>query len=573
MQRKTIIILLCVVCSSIVYAQVSINQGMVAYYPFSGNAQDSTANANNGTVQSGVTLTIDRFGNNNRAYNFDGTNNAWIDVASSASLNTGTMKNLALSVWFRPTNGNASNTNRNIVQLLDPQNRNYTITYNYTTSKIDFYNWNGLTGTNNINFSSVSNLTPNNWYHLVLRIDSVNHTELYINNNLEGSSNISVLKPISPSLVIGRHPLVGGYWNFFGVIDELRIYNRYVSNYDIGVLYYGCSISNVNLTHVGNTSFCQGDSVLLNVTPQDTFHKYTWLLDGSAINGAKRFTYLAKQKGNYTVRLDSAFCTITTSSVPVVVNTIPSVSVSLGSNLINIQSNPTPITGVPIGGTYTGKGVAGSSFVPSNAGLGTKTISYFYTDGNGCSNSSFTKTIVYDTIACFVTDTIHIAKYDTTHFSKYDTIHVAKYDTIHRLDTLKITLTDTLHFSKYDTIHFSKFDTIHKFDTITAHLSRTDTLIINASLTGVPGPNNINTLKIYPNPARNHVIIDYGNYTTMGGYTIKITNSLGQIIYAEPINQQQTPIDLTQWSGVGLYFVSIVDNLGNTIENRKIVLQ
>jgi len=51
-----------------------ITTGLVAYYPFNGNANDESGNGNNGTVY-GATLTTDRFGNANGAYSFDGTNN------------------------------------------------------------------------------------------------------------------------------------------------------------------------------------------------------------------------------------------------------------------------------------------------------------------------------------------------------------------------------------------------------------------------------------------------------------------------------------------------------------------
>jgi len=50
-----------------------INDGLVAYYPFNGNANDESGNGNNGTVN-GATLTSDRFGNANSAYSFDGVN-------------------------------------------------------------------------------------------------------------------------------------------------------------------------------------------------------------------------------------------------------------------------------------------------------------------------------------------------------------------------------------------------------------------------------------------------------------------------------------------------------------------
>ena len=49
----------------------SLNNGLVAYYPFNGNANDESGNGNDGTVN-GATLTTDRFGNTDQAYSFDG---------------------------------------------------------------------------------------------------------------------------------------------------------------------------------------------------------------------------------------------------------------------------------------------------------------------------------------------------------------------------------------------------------------------------------------------------------------------------------------------------------------------
>ena len=43
--------------------------GLVGWWPFNGNANDGSGNGNNGTVN-GATLTEDRFGNGNAAYEF-----------------------------------------------------------------------------------------------------------------------------------------------------------------------------------------------------------------------------------------------------------------------------------------------------------------------------------------------------------------------------------------------------------------------------------------------------------------------------------------------------------------------
>jgi hypothetical protein len=175
------------------------------------------------------------------------------------------------------------------------------------------------------------------------------------------------------------------------------------------------------------------------------------------------------------------------------------------------------LSGSPAGGTYAGAGVAGAIFSPNAAGLGYKTITYNYTNTNGCSGSAAQHTMVFDTIGC--TQTIYV------------------------------------------------------YDTIMTYLAVTDTLIINAVLTGVPGPNNTNLIKVFPNPASDHLIINYGNYASMSGYSVKVTNALAQTVYSSVIVQQQVSIDLSTWSGKGTYILSIMNGLGAVIETRKIVLQ
>ena len=82
-----------------------------------------------------------------------------------------------------------------------------------------------------------------------------------------------------------------------------------------------------------------------------------------------------------------------------------------------------------------------------------------------------------------------------------------------------------------------------------------------------------NLIQIYPNPASDHITIDNGNYTAMSGYSIKIENNAGQQVFQSLINQAQFYVDLSTWSGNGLYFVHLIDAQGNTITVRKIVLQ
>ncbi len=116
------------------------------------------------------------------------------------------------------------------------------------------------------------------------------------------------------------------------------------------------------------------------------------------------------------------------------------------------------------------------------------------------------------------------------------------------------------------------YNTVTVYDTVTVYTTVTDTLIINTTLS-LPAPNNANTILIYPNPASDHITINNGNFSAMAGYSIKITNNAGQKVFQNAINQKQFYIDLSTWTGNGLYFVHLIDPQNNTVTVRKIVLQ
>jgi len=117
--------------------------------------------------------------------------------------------------------------------------------------------------------------------------------------------------------------------------------------------------------------------------------------------------------------------------------------------------------------------------------------------------------------------------------------------------------------------------TVH--DTITTtienHISVTDTLIIDAVLTGILGPDNINTLKVYPNPARDFLFINTGDYARMNGYKLKIINQLGSVVFETNVEDPLYQVNLSTWSGKGLYFIQLIDSGDMIIDIRKIILQ
>ncbi len=97
--------------------------------------------------------------------------------------------------------------------------------------------------------------------------------------------------------------------------------------------------------------------------------------------------------------------------------------------------------------------------------------------------------------------------------------------------------------------------------------------LYNGSTTSIEPMADKNQFYIHPNPARDHITINYGNFALMSGYQLRITNSLGQQMFQTNINQQSDYLDLSSWTGNGIYFVNIIDPSGNTVDIKKIVLQ
>ena len=93
--KSSLLILLLCCCNNTLFAQTPI-----AYYPFTGNANDAIG-TNHGTVN-GAILTTDRFGNANSAYQFDGVN----DIINFANLATTQVDNFTVSAWVKSANLN-----------------------------------------------------------------------------------------------------------------------------------------------------------------------------------------------------------------------------------------------------------------------------------------------------------------------------------------------------------------------------------------------------------------------------------------------------------------------------------
>lgn len=222
---------------------INLKKGLVAFYPFSRNANDNSGNNNNGIVN-GATLTNDRFGIPDNAFDFDGIDDNII-IENSQSLNP---SSISISGWFSasrlPTdpNGGANAIISKWYQQLNCSNNsdNYTIqiTNNNGRNLIAAATSKNPLLSNAITTDFVSQF-QNKWIHFIFIHDALNGQKFYINGNLVNSNAIKGgLCSTTNPLYIGADarqnlPL----WRHMkGKIDDIRIYDRVLNEEEIKYL-------------------------------------------------------------------------------------------------------------------------------------------------------------------------------------------------------------------------------------------------------------------------------------------------------------------------------------------------
>jgi hypothetical protein len=228
--------------------------GLVAYYPFNGNARDESGNFNDGAVN-GATLTEDRFGNKKSAYSFDGITNK-IAVQDTPLLNFGKTE-LSIAVWIKTTQTGI--WKRIVTKRANINTENwYSLALWNGKARFEIYAQGQLNSINDIN--------DGNWHFLVITRNSSNKIfSMYIDGNIE-----STMTDEGRNLNSGMDtPLEIGIWakesyagTFNGYIDDIRIYNRALSESEIKQLYQGCQPSIEILLNSNNR--VTGDKVVIN---------------------------------------------------------------------------------------------------------------------------------------------------------------------------------------------------------------------------------------------------------------------------------------------------------------------
>ena len=84
---------------------------------------------------------------------------------------------------------------------------------------------------------------------------------------------------------------------------------------------------------------------------------------------------------------------------------------------------------------------------------------------------------------------------------------------------------------------------------------------------------NLNIRKTEPDNSFNLLMIDIGDISKMIGYTFKIIDYVGKVVYETIINKQVFDLDLNVFGGRGTYFVQVIDDTSQIMEIKKIVLR
>jgi hypothetical protein len=271
--KKILFILFVIGCIANSNAQVPSyvpTDGLVAYYPFNGNANDESGNGNNGTVFGSTELTNDRFDQVNSSYDFDLEEKSWgernneIYVPYSSQFNS---NNLTVSAWvyprsyFNPANPNDKNSRiitRAQYGYSSPNGQVWGLDFNDNRTR-GFILAQGSNAAQGLaeNRGIVTNnspLTLNSWHHIIMTFDGEN-LKLYINNQLVANTSTTVvMNNVGTSGVsVGVSNQANGWWyDADAKIDDIGIWDRALSQQEVSNIYTSNS-SNECSTLIINT--------------------------------------------------------------------------------------------------------------------------------------------------------------------------------------------------------------------------------------------------------------------------------------------------------------------------------
>jgi len=244
--------------------------GLLAYYPFNGNANDATGNGNNGILINNPTLTTDWAGHPNSAYLFDGVS-SYISIPGASKLNPPDAMTVAL--LFYPTRHQvATMAGKSIYNTTTGDGIQWQAAMDWSPYPGVLFGVNasatGCTGIH-LNDSYINSTTPvslNQWHCFVATFNK-GEQKLYI----DGALVSTITTPFTAlNQCTNSEVMIGAWWInnplfFQGKIDEVRIYDRALTALDVQAFCPASSCPTLSGTLTGSNT-CNGAPGLL------TFH-------------------------------------------------------------------------------------------------------------------------------------------------------------------------------------------------------------------------------------------------------------------------------------------------------------
>ena len=204
-------------------------EDLVAYYPFNGNSLNEINFENNGLVE-GAILTSDIGGFENNAFNFDGIDDT-IKINHNAIFNLS--NEFTISALIKPEEIKTQTIVRKGASVNGPGRLPYSISLSATGDIIfSVTTENGQT----LNQARKQGYEINEWY-LITGVFKDSEMLLYVNGELEVSetTNGPITTNTEPLLIGSRLGLPSD--TFKGTIDEIRIYNAGLDEFEVTEIY------------------------------------------------------------------------------------------------------------------------------------------------------------------------------------------------------------------------------------------------------------------------------------------------------------------------------------------------
>ncbi len=251
-QNNFFILLLIAGFTTIMTAQVPSyisTNGLVGYWPFNGNANDVSTNANNGT-NNGATLTTDRFGNVNSAYQF---NHNSITLINTPQFNG----SWSISLWYKRSAYSTGYANFGALFTTSSDIQYYGIGMWLIINENQLYFQAG--GENVLNLEQY--VYDTNWHNVIYTYDGVN-LSLYVDSVNKLSAPVVVTSNYTSSFNIGRgFDIFGNDFSFLGNIDDIGIWNRALTPdeitnlYNTNICYQSVTVTDTLIINLGTLSY------------------------------------------------------------------------------------------------------------------------------------------------------------------------------------------------------------------------------------------------------------------------------------------------------------------------------